>query len=113
MPGGSYPRSCLLLRVADSINTQGMLLWLPLIVVSCIDVYCVWKYIIVTLLWLSGYIKDGKEVKSFDGFKQVLGANFELVDAVDLPFVYRYNARMFLCCVDHATVWRRRKQPDV
>ena len=59
--------------------------------------------------WLGGYIKNGKEVRTFDTLKQILEPNFELVDAVDVPFLSREDERLFYWGVDHATVWRRKK----
>ena len=55
--------------------------------------------------WLS---KDGREVRSFDGLKQVLQTDFDLVEAVELPFMYRESARMYFWGSDHTTVWRRK-----
>ena len=55
-------------------------------------------------------MKEGKEVRTFDNLKLILEPNFELVDAVDLPFLSRENERLFYYGVDHVTVWRR-KQP--
>jgi len=56
-------------------------------------------------------MKNGKEVHTFDNLKQILEPNFELVDAVDVPFLSREAERIFYWGVDHATVWRR-KQPN-
>ena len=52
-------------------------------------------------------MEDGREVHTFDSLKRILEPKFNLVDAVDLPFLARQNKRLFFWAVDHATVWRK------
>lgn len=58
-------------------------------------------------LWIGGYVKDGVEVRGFDALKQILAPHFELVEAVDMPFLIRETVRKYQWTAAHATVWRR------
>ena len=58
--------------------------------------------------WLGGVVRDGAPVRGIDGLKAGLGAHFELVREVDLPFVIREHARKFQWSMAHASIWRRR-----
>ena len=53
-------------------------------------------------------MEDGREVHTFDSLKQILEPKFNLEDAVELPFLFRKNKRLFYWGVDHVTVWRRK-----
>ena len=59
-------------------------------------------------VWLGGFERDGHAVRSADGLAAVLGSEFELVDARDMPLVIREHARKYQYIVAHATAWRRR-----
>ena len=59
--------------------------------------------------WLGGYKdKDDKPVTTLEGLKQHLGSDFDLIEAVDMPFFIRETARKNQWTVAQATVWRRK-----
>lgn len=59
--------------------------------------------------WLGGYRdENGKEVKSMDTLKEILGKNFELLHVEDLEFVIKETARKFQHSVAEVSVWRKR-----
>jgi len=59
--------------------------------------------------WLGGYVgDDGKPVSGFEGLKKALGAAFDLVEDVNMPFFIRETCRKNQWTVAHATVWRRK-----
>lgn len=57
--------------------------------------------------WLGGYIKDNKEVKTFDALKEKL-TDFELLGEHDVPFVIKETARKHQHTVSHMTVWKKK-----
>ncbi|MFT5161796.1 MAG: putative 4-mercaptohistidine N1-methyltransferase [Alteromonadaceae bacterium] len=59
--------------------------------------------------WLGGYDDaNGNEVSSFDGLKQRLATNFDLVACEDVPFVIRETARKFQYTIAQMTVWQKK-----
>jgi putative 4-mercaptohistidine N1-methyltranferase len=61
--------------------------------------------------WLGGYVDEaGNTVSSFDGVKDRLGGEFELIDQADVPVLVRQKEREFKLTVTHATVWKRLKK---
>jgi 5-histidylcysteine sulfoxide synthase/putative 4-mercaptohistidine N1-methyltranferase len=59
--------------------------------------------------WLGGFEgPDGRPVTTLDGLRRELGAEFDLLDVSDQPFVLREHARKFEYVISQATVWRRR-----
>lgn len=59
--------------------------------------------------WLGGFKnKDDKPVTAFDSLKEHLGGDFDLVEALDMPFFIRETARKNQWTVAQATVWRRK-----
>ena len=59
--------------------------------------------------WLGGYKdKSGKEVKTMDTLKEILGKNFELLHVEDLEFVIKETKRKFQHSVAEVSVWRKR-----
>ena len=59
--------------------------------------------------WLGGYKdNEGKEVKTMDTLKKVLGKNFELLHVEDMEFVIKETARKFQHSVAEVSVWRKR-----
>ena len=58
--------------------------------------------------WLGGYAVNGGPVSTFETLQTILAPDFELVRAVDLPFLIREHARKFQWSVSKAGVWRRR-----
>jgi putative 4-mercaptohistidine N1-methyltranferase len=58
--------------------------------------------------WLGGKFLGGKPLRTIDGLRECLGADFELLDSMDLPFLIREHARKFQWSVAHGTRWIRR-----
>jgi len=59
--------------------------------------------------WLGGYKdKNGKDVKTLDTLKEILGKDFEFLHGEDLEFVIRETARKFQHSVAEVSVWRKR-----
>jgi len=55
-----------------------------------------------------GFRKDGEPFTSFDGIHEILKTHFILEnEPIDLPFVFRQNARVFTHGVSQVTVWRK------
>lgn len=58
--------------------------------------------------WLGGFKKDGESYTTFDGLKDALAGNFELVDGPrELPFVIRETRRKHQHTLSELTIWRR------
>jgi 5-histidylcysteine sulfoxide synthase/putative 4-mercaptohistidine N1-methyltranferase len=58
--------------------------------------------------WLGGYRdKDGKEVRTIDTLKEILGKDFELLHVEDLEFVIKETARKYQHSISHVSVWRK------
>ena len=58
--------------------------------------------------WLGGFQRDGREVRTLDSLKQILGEAFELDARKDLPFLIREHERKFQWTVAEGTRWIRR-----
>lgn len=59
--------------------------------------------------WLGGYEdKNGKEVKTLDSLKNVLGAKFELIHTQDLEFVIKETARKYQHTISQVSVWKKK-----
>ncbi|WP_372998153.1 5-histidylcysteine sulfoxide synthase [Sulfurimonas sp.] len=60
-------------------------------------------------LWLGGFVDaDGKEVKTIDSLKVVLGEKFELLHVQDLDFVIKETARKYQHTISQVSVWKKR-----
>ncbi len=60
-------------------------------------------------LWLGGYRDErGKEVKTIDTLKEILGKKFELLHLQDLEFVIKETARKFQHSIAEVSVWRKK-----
>lgn len=58
--------------------------------------------------WLGGFKRDGENVTTLDGLKEVLGAHFRLVgEPVKVPFVIRETQHKFQHTLSEVTVWER------
>ena len=59
--------------------------------------------------WVGGYVDQaGKEVKTHDGLKKILGATFkEVAEARDVEFVIRETKREYQHAFAHATFWQK------
>ncbi|MDF1875580.1 5-histidylcysteine sulfoxide synthase [Sulfurimonas sp. SAG-AH-194-I05] len=59
--------------------------------------------------WLGGYKdENGKEVRTIDTLKEILGVKFELIHTQDLAFVIKETARKFQHTLSHVSVWKKR-----
>lgn len=59
--------------------------------------------------WLGGYKDEsGKEVKTMDTLKEILGKNFELLHVEDLQFVIKETQRKYQHSVAEVSVWGKR-----
>jgi 5-histidylcysteine sulfoxide synthase/putative 4-mercaptohistidine N1-methyltranferase len=58
--------------------------------------------------WIGGYKRDGENVTTLDGLKEILGKAFELIDTQDVPFVIQETARKHQHTIAQMTIWQRR-----
>ncbi|WP_366938095.1 5-histidylcysteine sulfoxide synthase [Sulfurovum sp.] len=58
--------------------------------------------------WIGGYKKDGENVSTLDGLKEILEPQFELIDRQDIPFVIQETARKHQYTIAEMTVWQKR-----
>jgi len=60
-------------------------------------------------VWLGGYKNEnGKEVKTLDTLKEILGKEFELIHLQNLEFVIKETHRKFQHSVAEVSVWRKK-----
>ena len=58
--------------------------------------------------WIGGIKKDGENVTTLDGLKEVLGQHFKLLRApVEIPFVIRETRHKFQHSLSEVTLWER------
>ena len=58
--------------------------------------------------WIGGYKKDGENVSTLDGLKEVLGQHFKLMQVpVEIPFVIRETRHKFQHTLSEVTLWER------
>jgi putative 4-mercaptohistidine N1-methyltranferase len=58
--------------------------------------------------WIGGYKRDGENVTTLDGLKEILGNDFELIDTKDVPFVIQETARKHQYTIAHMTIWQKK-----
>ncbi len=58
--------------------------------------------------WIGGYKRDGENVSTLEGLKEILEPHFELVDTRDVPFVIQETARKHQHSIAEMTVWQKR-----
>jgi putative 4-mercaptohistidine N1-methyltranferase len=58
--------------------------------------------------WLGGFISYGNPLRTLDGLKNILSADFNFVGTRELPFLIREHARKFQWSVAEASLWERR-----
>lgn len=93
------PRACLE-RMITSVNSGGQLL---------ITTPCTWlEEYTPKDQWLGGFERDGREVRTLDSLKEILGEAFELDLRTDMPFLIREHSRKFQWSVAEGTRWIRR-----
>ncbi len=59
--------------------------------------------------WLGGFIKDNKEVKTFDTLKNNLDKNYKLLELIDIPFVIKETSRKFQHTISQMSIWKKVK----
>jgi len=58
--------------------------------------------------WIGGFKRDGENVTTLDGLKELLGKHFELVKApIKVPFVIRETQHKFQHTLSEVTLWKR------
>ena len=58
--------------------------------------------------WIGGYKKDGENVSTLDGLKDVLGQHFKLLSTpAEIPFVIRETQHKFQHSLSQVTLWER------
>lgn len=58
--------------------------------------------------WIGGFKRDGENVTTLDGLKEVLGKHFTLLQApVEIPFVIRETRHKFQHTLSEVTLWER------
>ena len=60
--------------------------------------------------WIGGYKKDGENVTTLDGLKEILGKDFELIDTKNIPFVIQETARKHQYTIAQMTIWQKRSK---
>ncbi len=58
--------------------------------------------------WIGGYKRDGENVSTLEGLKEILELQFELIDTRDVPFVIQETARKHQHSIAEMTVWQKR-----
>ena len=58
--------------------------------------------------WIGGYKKDGENISTLDGLREVLGKDFILIDTKDVPFVIQETARKHQYTIAQMTIWEKR-----
>ncbi len=58
--------------------------------------------------WVGGYKRDGENVTTLDGLKEILGNDFEFIDTKDVPFVIQETARKHQYTIAHMTIWQKK-----
>lgn len=61
--------------------------------------------------WLGGRQNNGKAVRTFDGLRDALGDEFELLVQEDMPVLIREHRRKYQYIVAQMTAWRRSGPP--
>ena len=57
--------------------------------------------------WIGGYKRDGENVSTLEGLKEILEPQFELIDRRDIPFVIQETARKYQHTIAEMTVWEK------
>ena len=58
--------------------------------------------------WIGGIKKDGENLSTLDGLKQILGEDFELIETKDVPFVIQETARKHQHTIAQMSIWQKR-----
>jgi len=57
--------------------------------------------------WIGGHKRDGENVTTLEGLKEILGSNFKLIDRRDVPFVIQETARKHQYTIAEMTIWEK------
>lgn len=60
--------------------------------------------------WIGGYKRDGKNITTLDGLKEILGKAFTLIETKDVPFVIQETVRKHQHTIAQMTIWERRSE---
>lgn len=58
--------------------------------------------------WIGGYKRDGENVTTLDGLKEILGKEFRLIDTKDVPFVIQETARKHQYTIAQMSIWEKK-----
>jgi len=58
--------------------------------------------------WIGGYKKDGENVTTLDGLKEILEDDFRLLETKNIPFVIQETARKHQHTIAQMTIWQKR-----
>jgi putative 4-mercaptohistidine N1-methyltranferase len=58
--------------------------------------------------WLGGFVRNNRDVHTFDTLSEILLPRFELLRRKNLPFLIREHARKYQWSIAEATVWRKK-----
>jgi len=58
--------------------------------------------------WIGGIKRDGENVTTLQGLKEILGKDFKLIDTRDVPFVIQETARKHQHTIAQMSVWEKR-----
>jgi len=58
--------------------------------------------------WIGGYKRDGENVTTLDGLKEILGKEFRLIDTKDIPFVIQETARKHQYTIAQMSIWEKK-----
>ena len=60
--------------------------------------------------WIGGYKRDGENITTLDGLKEILDKDFTLIDTKDVPFVIQETARKHQNTIAQMTIWEKRSK---
>ncbi len=57
--------------------------------------------------WVGGFKRDGENLYTIDGIKEILSKDFELIDTKDIEFVIRETKRKYQHTISQMSIWKR------
>ena len=58
--------------------------------------------------WIGGYKREGQNITTLEGLKEILGSSFTLIDTKDVPFVIKETARKHQHTIAQMSVWEKK-----
>ena len=58
--------------------------------------------------WIGGYKRDGENITTLDGLKEILQKEFKFIQSQDIPFVIQETARKHQHTIAQMTIWEKR-----